>query len=325
MVKRQKNVILLVNLGSIESLTKFSVAKFLFQFLRDKRVVQIPPLIWYPVLFLIILLRSGKLLKKYKKIALNEKIPLLEYTEALAKKLSAIHPEDIVLPAYLYGVSKNQLQRVLKSLLGQCVIKTLTVVPLYPQYSSTTVAPVLDAVADFYKQQIYVPKINFINEFATKEIYIKTIVNSIRNYWQHYGKISQVILVSFHSLPVKLIKAGDCYESQCYETWAMIRHEFIVDGVDVLLGFQSKFGYEKWLQPSVEQVLRDVARNGYKSVDVIAPGFICDCLETLEEIDVFYKDMFYKFSRGGSLRYIPCLNDSNVCVEMLDNLIYKVC
>ncbi len=325
MVQMRKNVILLVNLGSIEGLTKFSVAKFLFQFLRDKRVVQIPSLFWYPILSLIILLRSGKLLKKYKKIALDGKIPLLEYTESLSKKMSAMRSDDIVLPAYLYGVSKDQVRKVLKSLSEQYLIETLTVLPLYPQYSSTTVAPVLDDIARFYKKQIYVPKINFINEFATKEVYIKTIVNSIRNYWQQCGKISQVILVSFHSLPVKLIKAGDCYESQCYETCAMIRHEFIVDGVNVLLGFQSKFGYEKWLQPSTEQVLRDVARNGYKSIDVVAPGFICDCLETLEEIDIFYKEMFYEFSSGGNLRYIPCLNDSDICVEMLDNLVYKVC
>jgi ferrochelatase len=320
-MKKQKNAIILVNLGSIESFKKKSVYKFLFQFLSDKRVVRLPSVLWYPILCLIIFLRASKLLKKYKEIAINEKIPLLQYTHALSEKLAVIRADDLVVDAYLYGVSGCSVSDVLKNINNKYFINSLTILPLYPQYSSTTVAPVFDLVSKFYKNQIYIPKMTFINEFAMKEVYIKTIVNSIRNFWQEYGKMSRIILVSFHSLPIKLIKSGDCYESQCYETCAMIRHELMSDEIDVVIGFQSKFGYEKWLQPSTEHVLREIANNGYQAVDVVAPGFVCDCLETLEEIAISYKQLFENLVSDGKLRYIPCLNDSDMCVEMLNNII----
>lgn len=319
-----KGLVLLVNLGSIDQPKKFSVARFLFQFLSDKRVVQLPKVLWYPILSLIILLRSKKTLKKYSEISIQSQSPLLFYNNSLAVKLQSVRTNDVVEVAYLYGVAGRSVKEVLLRAHKNYHVDHLIVIPMYPQYSSTTTAAVFDKIANFYNAYIYIPKISFVNEFAVDDVYVKTVVNSIRNYWQQYGKISKVIILSFHALPIKLVKKGDCYEKQCYETFSLIKQCLQFDEVDVLIGFQSKFGYEKWLQPSTMQVIAKLAEHGYDSVDIVAPGFVCDCLETLEEIALSYSEFFSTRCSGGVLRYIPCLNDSVAGVEMLDKLVSKV-
>lgn len=312
---KSKNVILLVNLGSPNSLSISSIRKFLSLFLSDKRVVNLPKLLWYPILYGIILtFRAKKLLKQYTKIWLFDNSPLIHYTKIQADKLS----QKGYIVKYAFSYASPLISDVLSEIQNTIKPDKLTVIPLYPQFSSTTTLPVFDSISSFYKKKYYMPEIKFISDFASNSLYIEAIVNMITESWQKNGR-SQKLVFSYHGLPLNIIKRGDAYFSQCELTTKLVVEKLGFGVNDYIMAFQSRFGAQKWLSPATNIVLASLAKSAIKSVDIICPGFVSDCLETLEEIAILNKEVFLN-AGGSSYNFIPCLNDREELIEMLSNL-----
>jgi ferrochelatase len=309
------NVILLVNLGSPNSLAKSSIRKFLSTFLADRRVVNLPKIFWYPILYGIILpFRAKKLIKQYSKIWLFDNSPLIHYTKTQADKLSATG--HIV--RYAFSYAKPSIHDVLTEIHSTLPVDKLTVIPLYPQFSSTTTLPVFDSISAFYSDKYYLPEIKFIHDFADNNFYIDAISSTIRESWQKNGK-SQKLVFSYHGLPIDIIKRGDIYYEQCKLTTKLVIDKLGLSNDDYIMVFQSRFGAQKWLTPATNATLADLAKSGIESVDIICPGFVSDCLETLEEIAIVNKEVFLN-AGGQRYNYIPCLNDGDDCIQVLNSL-----
>lgn len=306
-------LILLVNLGSPEELSTISIRKFLRSFLSDQRVVGLPRLFWYPILFGIILpLRVKKLLHKYQQIwHSSNKSPLTYYTQQQALLLQE-NTDALVEYAFCYG--ENTVHEQLTKLEQQYLFKNIQVIPLYPQYSSSTTAAVFDQIYKYYKTKYFIPSINFVNGFADNRDYILALADSIRKHWQQYG-VANKLVVSFHSVPVKLIANGDIYKQECETTFKLLCQELNLSEDMAILCYQSKFGKAKWVEPATDVVIKSIAANT-QVCDVICPGFVSDCLETLEEVAMMYRDLFKQYG-GSELRYIPCLNDSSELINVL--------
>jgi protoporphyrin/coproporphyrin ferrochelatase len=313
-----KNVILLVNLGSPNSLNVNAIRKFLWGFLSDRRVVNLPRLIWYPILYGIILpFRSRRLIHQYKEVWIDGKSPLVHYTELQAKYLQQEYSNTVnnVVVCHAFCYSDPEIGRVLTNIHKQYNVDKLTVLPLYPQFSSTTTAAVFDLIAKFYCDKKEMPELHFIRDFHMDKPYIQAIAASILKSWKTNGKAGKLIF-SYHSLPQAIIDAGDPYYQQCLTTTKAVARQLGIDSDEYIVAFQSKFGRQKWLSPSTANVLTELANNGTTSVDIICPGFVSDCLETLEEILVTNRDLF--ISHGGSkYQYIPCLNASDDMIKLL--------
>lgn len=320
MTQPAKKLILLVNLGSPEDLNVGAIRNFLRQFLSDQRVVGLPKLLWYPILYGIILpIRAKKLLHKYAQIWLKEHgTPLSYYTRCQAEKLQVLVSNNCVVDyAFCYG--SRSIAAQLAKLSQEHSFNELAVLPLYPQYSSSTTAAVFDQISEYYSQAYYIPKINFINSFATNPAYIAALASQVREQWLLAGQ-SDKLMVSFHSVPVKLVESGDSYIQECQATYHLLCQELGLSAEDdAVLCFQSKFGKAQWVEPATDVVIKELATNGVKTLDVICPGFVSDCLETLEEVAIQYHDLFIQ-SGGVNLNYIPCLNDNPNLIKVLANL-----
>ena len=310
-----KNVILLVNLGSPNSLSISSIRKFLSAFLSDKRVVNLPKILWYPILYAIILtFRAKRLLKQYSKIWLFDNSPLIHYTHVQTKKLAA---KGYVVK-YAFSYANPLINDVLSEIHSTIAPDKITIIPMYPQFSSTTTLPVFDSVSKFYKNKYYMPEIKFISDFTANSLYIDAICNTISASWQKHGR-SQKLVFSYHGLPLDIIKRGDKYFNQCELTTKLVTTQLGLTENEYIMVFQSRFGAQKWLSPATNITLASMARDGIKSVDIICPGFVSDCLETLEEIAILNKDVFLN-AGGVSYNYIPCLNDGDDFINVLKSL-----
>lgn len=313
---RLNKLILLVNLGSPEVLSISAIRKFLREFLSDKRVVGLPRILWYPILYLFILtFRVNKLFGKYKSIWHKSGLsPLDYYTRRQAEILqNSFDVSTKVDYAYSYGHST--VADKLSLLHEKYLIEELVVLPLYPQYSSTTTAAVFDSVNKFYKNKLYIPKLSLINSFCDNENYIQLLADSIRNHWAIYG-MPDKLLMSFHSIPEKLVQNGDVYQKECEITFNKVCINLGVNNDFAIICYQSKFGKAKWIEPNILNVIDGFVDTPVKTIDVICPGFISDCLETLEEISI--EDRKYFLDKcGGDLRYINCLNDTEEISHLL--------
>ncbi len=310
-----KHVILLVNLGSPNSLSTSSIRKFLSAFLSDKRVVNLPKILWYPILYGIILtFRAKRLLKQYTKIWLFNNSPLIHYTDMQATKLAKTG--HIV--KYAFSYANPSINDVLSEIHNTLVPDKLTIVPMYPQFSSTTTLPVFDSISEFYKDKYYIPEIKFVSDFAANSLYINALCNTIRESWQNNGK-SQKLVFSYHGLPLDIIKRGDAYFKHCELTTKLVVTQLGLTENEYIMVFQSRFGAQKWLSPATNITLAALARDGVISVDIICPGFVSDCLETLEEIAILNKEVFLN-AGGVSYNYIPCLNDNDDFINVLNSL-----
>ncbi len=314
-----KTGVLLVNLGSPAMPTRAAVKRYLKDFLSDPRVVNLPRVLWWLILhFLVLPFRSGKSAKSYRKIWTEQGAPLILYTRQLTEKLSSsfngksIHVEM----AMRYG--QPEIAKKLKIFQQQGVTK-LIVVPLYPQYSSTTTASVFDVISDFYRQEKFIPELHFFNDYHQNFHYIKAITDKIKVQWSQKGKAG-LLLMSFHGLPAKLSEWGDPYAEQCHRTAQLIAEKLQLTENEWKIVFQSRFGKAEWLQPYCVDTLLELPKQGIKSVDIVCPGFAVDCLETLEEINMTNKKIFLD-AGGESYQYIPALNADANHVEMLKSLV----
>jgi len=311
-----ENGVLLVNLGTPDLPDNDSVGRFLTEFLSDPRVVDLPRWFWIPLLRLVIIpLRRGRTTSAYQKIWLDDGSPLRVYSKALCAGLQErLRSSAKVSLAMRYGAPDIRSRLVSLHAEG---IKNLIVLPLYPQYSATTTESVFDAVTTLLEEMDWQPEIHLVSHYYDKPGWVHSIASSIRNFQSVHGK-AEKILFSMHGLPQRLVDAGDPYEQQCRDSVSAIA-EVLKLKEEHQITFQSRVGRERWLQPYTDEVIKHLAQSGTRHIQVICPGFSVDCLETLEEIVIRYRDLFIA-SGGERFEYIPALNDSGAHVNVLGSV-----
>lgn len=315
----RKTAIVVMNLGTPDAPTPKAVKKYLLEFLSDRRVIERQGLLWQIILRGIILqVRPRKSAKAYASVFMdNGESPLLHYTNAIAQQLQiALGNQVIVKAAMRYG--NPSTASVLDELTKQSVDKIIFL-PLYPQFSFTTTASCFDIIAQYYYDKPFIPELQFLTEYYTQEKYIDAIAKSIEKQWNINGR-SEKLVMSFHGLPQRYIAQGDPYYCQSIHTGQLIAQKLNLKEQDYLITFQSRFGPEKWLTPYTDKTLETLGKEGVKSVDIICPGFSCDCLETLEEISDENREVFEK-AGGEKYHYIPCLNASEDAIELFTHII----
>lgn len=305
--------LILVNLGTPDAPTPQGVRRYLAEFLGDRRVVGLPRWLWLPLLHLAVLpLRSSKVAKKYASIWFEGEdggSPLSAYTRRLARAVQAQLPQLRVVDAMRYG--NPGLKQRLRQLRDEGVRRAL-VLPLYPQYSTTTTASVGDVLA----RERSLPT-RMIEDYHLDAGWLDAVAESIRTFREANGPAGH-LLFSFHGLPQRLVDAGDPYARQCEAGAAAIAQRLGLSGQDWTLSYQSRFGRDRWLEPSTQATLHALVARGVRTVDVIAPGFAVDCIETLEEVAMMLAEDFAE--HGGTLRYIPCLNDTRPHAQALADI-----
>lgn len=323
MPNQQKKIgVLLINLGSPQTPESKDVKFYLKEFLSDRRIVDLPAWKWMPILHGIILTtRPAKSAAKYKKIWSKDGSPLLLHGKALTDALNA--ELNVKMPggfnvqlAMRYG--QPNVRQAMQQFKQLNITKVL-VLPLYPQYSSTTTASALDAVFNWGQQAVAIPELRVLNNYYEDEGYISAMSSLIQKHWQDHGK-GEKLVISYHGIPQSLVERGDPYEEQCYETSKFLASALSLSDKDYVVTFQSRFGKDEWLKPATQDTLEYLAKDGVKSVDVVCPGFAADCLETLEEIDMECREAFL-VQGGEHFRYIPCLNANPLWVQALTMLV----
>lgn len=304
--------LLLVNLGTPAAPTAAAVRRYLAQFLHDHRVVQLTRWLWCPLLHFVILpFRSPKVAHKYAQIWLPGGSPLAVYTAGLAAAVQARLPGWRVEHAMRYGTpSMSEAFARLRA----AGVRRVRVLPLYPQYSTTTTASVADAIA-MHGGGL---QVSMLNDYHRDPGWAAAVAASIRAHWEANGR-GERLLLSFHGIPQRLVDGGDPYAEQCEASTRAIAEALGIARDEILLTFQSRFGRERWLQPYTQATLEALARDGVRTVDVACPGFAVDCLETLEEITV-ENAVAFREAGGQSLRYIPCLNAGDAHAAVLASL-----
>lgn len=312
--------ILLCNLGTPDAPTTAATRRYLAEFLSDQRVVEIPALVWKPILHGVILrTRPAKSAAKYRSVWMPEGSPLAVWTNKQAKLLRGSLGEAghqvLVRPAMRYG--NPSIASQLDAFKAEGVRRVL-VLPLYPQYSATTTASVVDAVNAWCASARDIPEIRFVRSYHRDPGYIKALAQTVRKQWQLDGRAPKLVM-SFHGIPERNVRLGDPYQQQSQETARLLAAELGLAESEYLLTFQSRFGKAKWLEPYTEPSLIALAQQGLRHVQVMCPGFPADCLETLEEINQEVREAFVH-AGGQQFDYIACLNDQPSWIGALRTL-----
>ena len=316
--------VLLVNLGTPEGTQYFPMRKYLNEFLSDKRVIELPKLVWKPILNLFILtFRPRKSGKMYEKIWNKKKnqSPLRVNTEEQAEKLKQKLNKNKVMLDWAMRYGNPSIESKILNLTKNGCMKIL-IVPLYPQYSATTTASVMDKVFDVMKKIRWQPSLRTLAPYYDEELYIEKIVKQIRAHIKKLKWKPQAIICSFHGLPKKYFMKGDPYHCQCVKTNRLIKEKLEKEIKNVEFCFQSRFGPQEWLKPYMNEKFKELIDRNVKKVCMVAPGFSSDCLETLEEIAIGGKEEFFEMG-GTHFSYIGCLNDSKDSIELIQKLIQK--
>ncbi len=316
--------ILLVNLGTPAAPTTNELRRYLAEFLADPRITEMPRWLWWLILHGIILrIRPRRSALKYQKIWTDAGSPLLNISylqkQAMHQAIEAhfFGPMMIAL-GMRYG---NPSIAAGLEHLRQANARRILILPLYPQYSSTSTGSVFDAVADVLKRWRWLPDIRFISHYHDQPGYIHALVTQIKNYWANRG-IPDKLLFSFHGIPKRFFLAGDPYYCECYKTARLVTEQLDLPEEKWQVVFQSRFGREEWLKPYTDQTLTALGKMGTQRVDVICPGFAADCLETLEEIDRENRRIFIQ-AGGKEFHYIPALNDNVEHMQALLELVVQ--
>ena len=319
-----KKAILLVNLGSPTEPTAPSIAAYLREFLSDRRVVDIPALLWQPILRGIILrTRPPKLAPKYKAIWRADGAPLKSITKQQARLLGERLAAQGVPVYWAMRYQEPSIKDTLQQIHADGCTDVL-VVPMYPQFSHTTTSTVTDEITRVLKN---IPlNIQTIEQYHAHSMYIDALKQSVLQHWATVGRpdfaAGERLLLSFHGLPIRNIERGDPYQAQCVRTYELLTQTLNLSSNEVNIAYQSRFGAQKWLQPSTQATLEQYAAQNCTRVDVICPGFPADCLETLEEIAVELKAV-YEEKGGKNYHYIECLNTNQAHIGMLHQLVAR--
>lgn len=313
--------ILLVNLGTPDEPTTGAVRRYLREFLSDVRVIDTPRALWWFILNGVILqIRPAKVAKLYQSIWTDKGSPLMVGSQAQAESLQTVldrrGQNTQVELAMTYG---NPSVATGISKLRDKGCERILVVPLYPQYSATTTAAVIDAVFESQRKERDVPEFRFVKSYADHPAYIEALANTVRQTWQTKDQADKLVM-SFHGIPKRYADAGDPYPRECEKTAAALARALELDASRWIMTYQSRFGPAEWMQPYTDKTLEAFPAQGVKSVDIMSPAFTSDCLETLEELKVENRDVF-KEAGGGDYHYIPALNANAEFVDCLADLV----
>jgi ferrochelatase len=300
------------------------VQRYLRQFLGDRRVIDTSRLIWLPLLYGVILpFRPVRTLRNYRKIWMRGGSPLAVYSKRLTDKVGAVLEARMggdlrVALAMTYG--NPSIARAVRALAEQNV-KRLLVLPLYPQYCSSTTGSVFDRATKVLQRWRWLPETRFVNDYHDDVGYIEALTDSIRKHWDEVGERSH-LLFSYHGIPAVYVKEGDPYQSQAETTTRMVVSRLGLAAGDYSHCYQSRFGSVVWLQPYTEDTLKLLAKRGLRRLTIVSPSFAVDCLETLEECAIEYRDKFLELG-GDRLTLVPALNDDDRHAEALADIVQK--
>lgn len=315
-MRQDKSGVLLVNLGTPDAPTSAAVKRYLKQFLSDKRVVDVPKLLWFPILTGAILpFRSPRVAKLYASVWMEEGSPLMVYSQRQRAALA----EKTAMPVAL-GMSYGNpsLESAVDELLEQGVTR-LIVLPLYPQFSSSTVSAVWDGLHRIFKSRRSLPDIHLIRDYATHPRYIEALKASVERSFAEHGK-PDLLLLSYHGIPQRFADQGDDYPLRCQDTTEKLTEALRSSGVEVRMTYQSRFGREPWLMPYTDETIMGLPDKGIQHIQVMSPGFSADCLETLEEINEQNRE-FFIHAGGKIFHYIPALNSDELHIQMMLELV----
>ena len=310
--------VLLVNLGTPDSPSYFAVQRYLREFLGDRRVIDTPRLIWFPLLYgLILPLRPIRTVGKYLKIWHREGSPLAVYSSRLTAKIAGVLRAgfgDTIRVELGMTYGNPSISHAIQALAEQNV-KKLLVLPLYPQYCSSTTGSVFDRTTRALQRWRWLPETRFVNDYYDDEGYIDALSSRILEHWSEVGERSH-LLFSYHGIPAVYVAEGDPYQAQAEATTRLMVLRLGLTPDEYSHCYQSRFGRVVWLQPYTEDTLKSLAQRGVRKLTVVSPSFAVDCLETLEEVAIEYRDNFLELG-GERLTLVPALNDDDRHAEVL--------
>jgi ferrochelatase len=317
----ERTAVLLVQLGTPAAPTAAALRPYLREFLSDPRVVEIPRLIWWPILHGIILnTRPARSAQKYASVWTDAGSPLMAHSlrqaEGLRAELARRQTQATVALAMRYG--EPSIGSVLRELRDQG-LRRLLVLPLYPQYAGSTTATAVDAVTRELQTWRNLPELRWVRNFHDHPAYIDALATQVRAAWAQRPPADKLVM-SFHGVPRRTLELGDPYHCECLVTARLLAQRLQLPPDRWVVTFQSRFGKAEWLQPYTEPTLVALAQSGIRSVDVICPGFVSDCLETLEEIAIEARHAFVE-AGGAEFNYLGCLNDSAPFIAALADVV----
>lgn len=318
--------VLLVNLGTPESTSYRPMRRYLAEFLTDRRVIEWSRLYWYPILYGIVLNRRPQRVGKAYEAIWNKELDesfLRTYTrsqgEKLANALARLSPRITVDWAMRYG-QPSIASRI--EALHKAGCERIVLFPLYPQYAASTTATVNDKAFEALQAMRWQPSLRVVPPYHDDPAYIEALAGSVRAELAKLAWQPEVIIASFHGIPRSYFEKGDPYYCHCHKTARLLREELGLDERQLVMTFQSRFGPEEWLQPYTDETVVGLAKDGIKRIAVLNPGFVSDCLETLEEIAVMARDSFLE-AGGEAFAHIPCLNDTPAGIAVIEKVVRR--
>lgn len=314
--------VILCNLGTPDAPQTPELRRYLKEFLSDPRVVEVPRLLWWMILNLVILrIRPRRSAKLYRSVWTEGGSPLMVHSQAqvdgVQKIITKKYGDEVpVVLGMRYG--NPSIESAIQKLTDMNV-RNITVLPLYPQYSGATTGSTFDAIAKKLTKLRWVPELHFIGGYQQSEGYIDALCKSITNHIKAHGQPDK-LMFSYHGTPERYLKKGDPYHCFCHQTTRLVRERMGLDEDQVMTTFQSRFGREPWLQPYTDKTLEALPDAGTKHIAVICPGFSSDCLETIEEINMEGRESFMH-AGGEHFHYIPCLNSDPAHIKALAKIV----
>ena len=324
-VKFGKIGVLLINLGTPDGHDPKNMRRYLAEFLSDKRVIEWPRIVWYPILHGIVLnTRPKKSGHAYAAIWNNEKneSPLRTFTRSQAEKLqTALGEFETVMVDWAMRYGNPSIESRIGAL-KEAGCERIVAFPLYPQYSATTTATVNDKVFEACTDMRWMPALRTVPPYHDDPVYIDALANSIETHLAGLEFEPEKVLASYHGIPVSYFKKGDPYHCHCQKTTRLLNERLGWPEGRLMTTFQSRFGPEEWLQPYTDKTVEKLAREGVKSIAVFNPGFVSDCLETLEEIAIGAAEIFRE-AGGENFTHIPCLNDGEEGMRVIEAVVRR--
>ena len=321
-VKFGKTGVVIINLGTPDSTNWWDIRKYLKEFLSDRRVIELNPIIWKIILNLFILtFRPSKTAHAYKKIWRREsnESPLLYFTRNQATELNKRIGQEKVIVEFAMRYGNPSIKTKLNDL-KEKGCENLIILPLYPQYAAATTATVCDEVYRSLMKMRWQPSLQIVPHYESHPMYIDALIKSIEKKIKEINWKPDLIISSYHGIPKSYFEKGDPYHCYCQKTTRLMKEKF--NKVEIQTTFQSRFGPQEWLTPYTDKTLEELPKKGVKNLLVICPGFASDCVETLEEINIQGRESFLG-NGGKNFDLIPCLNDNPDHIELLDELINR--
>ncbi len=324
-IKSPKTGVLLINLGTPDGTDVAPMRRYLREFLSDRRVIEWPRAIWFPILYGIVLntrpKKSGAAYASIWNRELDES-PLRTFTRAQAEKLAASlakHDNIEVRWAMRYG--NPSIAGVVDEMMAAGCTR-IVMFPLYPQYSATTTATVNDKFFESLMKMRFQPAVRTVPPYHDEPVYIESLARSIETHLSTLDFEPEVVVASYHGIPQSYFRKGDPYHCHCMKTSRLLRQRLGWNEEKLMTTFQSRFGPEEWLQPYTDETMEKLAKDGVRSIAVFNPGFVSDCLETLEEIAEGAGEIF-RHAGGTNFTHIPCLNDSDAGMEVIETMVRR--